>query len=65
MYLFDAYTIPVNTAGLPALSVPCGFADNLPVGLQLIGKPFAEHTLLRAGYAYEDSTEFHKEHPQV
>ena len=65
MYLFDAYTIPVNTAGLPALSVPCGFADNLPVGLQFIGKPFAEHTLLRAGYAYESSTEFHKQHPQV
>jgi aspartyl-tRNA(Asn)/glutamyl-tRNA(Gln) amidotransferase subunit A len=65
MYLFDVYTIPVNTAGLPALSIPCGFADNLPVGLQLIGKPFAEQTLLRAGYAYQGSTEFHKEHPQV
>ncbi len=65
MYLSDVYTIPVNIAGLPALSVPCGFSQGLPVGLQFIGKPFAEHTLIRAAYAYERSTEFHKMHPQV
>ncbi len=65
MYLSDVYTIPVNIAGLPALSVPCGFSEGLPVGLQFIGKPFAESTLLRAAYAYEQSTGFHKMHPQA
>jgi aspartyl-tRNA(Asn)/glutamyl-tRNA(Gln) amidotransferase subunit A len=65
MYLSDVYTIPVNIAGLPALSVPCGFSEGLPVGLHFIGKPFAESTLLRAAYAYEQSTGFHKMHPQV
>ncbi len=54
MYLGDVYTVPVNIAGLPALSLPCG-ADSrgLPIGMQLIGKPFSEPTLYRAGYAFE------------
>lgn len=65
MYLSDVYTIPVNIAGLPAMSVPCGFSEGLPVGIQFIGKPFAESTLLRAAYAYEQSTGFHKMHPQA
>ncbi|MFA6669484.1 MAG: Asp-tRNA(Asn)/Glu-tRNA(Gln) amidotransferase subunit GatA [Bacillota bacterium] len=58
-------TVPANIAGLPALSVPCGFLGNLPVGMQFIGKPFAESTLLRAAYAYQQNTGFHKMHPQV
>jgi aspartyl-tRNA(Asn)/glutamyl-tRNA(Gln) amidotransferase subunit A len=54
MYLNDVFTLPVNLAGLPGLSVPCGFsAGGLPIGLQLIGRPFDEATLLRAGCAYE------------
>jgi aspartyl-tRNA(Asn)/glutamyl-tRNA(Gln) amidotransferase subunit A len=58
-YLEDVFTIPANLAGLPAMSVPCGFAQEegkaLPVGLQLIGKPMDEETLLRVGHAYECS----------
>jgi aspartyl-tRNA(Asn)/glutamyl-tRNA(Gln) amidotransferase subunit A len=54
MYLADIFTISVNLAGIPAMSVPCGFTRaGLPMGLQLLGKPFDEGTLLRAGYAYE------------
>ncbi|MFQ3610397.1 MAG: Asp-tRNA(Asn)/Glu-tRNA(Gln) amidotransferase subunit GatA [Fimbriimonadales bacterium] len=53
MKLSDVLTIPVNLAGLPGLSVPCGFVDGLPVGLQVIGKPFDEETVLRVGYTYE------------
>ncbi|MCD7774302.1 MAG: Asp-tRNA(Asn)/Glu-tRNA(Gln) amidotransferase subunit GatA [Clostridiales bacterium] len=55
MYLGDIYTVPVNIAGLPGLSMPCGKDGNgLPIGMQLIGKAFSESTLLRAGYAYEN-----------
>ncbi|MCX7993392.1 MAG: Asp-tRNA(Asn)/Glu-tRNA(Gln) amidotransferase subunit GatA [Fimbriimonadales bacterium] len=53
MKLADVLTIPVNLAGLPGLSVPCGFVDGLPVGLQIIGKPFDEMTVLRVGYTWE------------
>ena len=54
MYLGDIYTVPVNIAGVPSLSMPCDTApDGLPVGMQLIGKPFSEPTLYRLGYAYE------------
>ncbi len=53
MYLNDLYTIPANLAGLPGLSVPCGMVDGLPVGLQILGKPFDEKTVLRVGHAYE------------
>jgi aspartyl-tRNA(Asn)/glutamyl-tRNA(Gln) amidotransferase subunit A len=61
MYLSDIFTIPVNLAGTCAVSLPCGFsAAGLPIGLQLIGKPFAEAGLLRAAYAFEQATEWHK-----
>lgn len=66
MYLADIFTISVNLAGVPAISVPCGFASgNLPVGLQLIGRHFDEETILRAASAYEQSTEWHKRKPSV
>lgn len=57
------YTYPWNLTGLPALSVPCGFADGLPVGLQLVGKPFDEATILRVGEAYQQATRWHEKHP--
>ncbi len=70
MYLTDVLTIPVNIAGLPGISVPCGFSrgDNgsrLPIGLQIIAKPFDEPSLFRAAYAYEQATDWHKQHPEL
>ncbi len=66
MYLSDVFTIPVNLAGLPGISVPCGFSkDGLPVGLQIIGKPFDEGTILRIANNYEKATEWHKKQPPV
>jgi aspartyl-tRNA(Asn)/glutamyl-tRNA(Gln) amidotransferase subunit A len=60
MYLSDIFTIPVNLAGTCAMSLPAGFSNSgLPIGLQLIGKPFGEETLLQAGYAFEQATEWH------
>lgn len=63
MYLNDVCTISANLAGLPALSMLCGFSNNLPVGLQLIGKPFAEATILRAAYSYEQNRGFAQQKP--
>jgi len=64
MYLSDIFTISVNLAGLPALSLPCGFDDaDLPIGLQIVGPPFGEEALLRAARAYEESTEWHLRRP--
>lgn len=66
MYLADIFTISVNLAGVPGISIPCGFTrDNLPIGLQLIGRHFDEATLLKAAYAYEQSTEWHKRKPAL
>ncbi|MBO7747872.1 Asp-tRNA(Asn)/Glu-tRNA(Gln) amidotransferase subunit GatA [Paenibacillus sp. MWE-103] len=65
MYLNDICTIPVSLAGVPAISVPCGFADGLPVGLQIIGKAFDERTVLRAAHAYEQQTEHHNQRPRL
>ena len=63
IYMLDVTTIPVNMAGLPGISIPCGFADGMPVGVQLIGKALDEETLLRAAYTFEQATEFHKAQP--
>jgi aspartyl-tRNA(Asn)/glutamyl-tRNA(Gln) amidotransferase subunit A len=60
MKLADVCTIPANMAGIPAISLPCGFLGELPVGLQLLSRPFDEETLLRAAYTYEQATEWHK-----
>jgi aspartyl-tRNA(Asn)/glutamyl-tRNA(Gln) amidotransferase subunit A len=66
MYLSDIYTISANLAGVPAISIPCGFSKtNLPLGLQIIGKPFDEETVLRVAYAYEQSTEWHLRRPSL
>lgn len=65
MYLSDVCTIPVNIAGLPAISVPAGFSENLPVGLQVIGPQFGDAMTLRVAHAYEQSTEWHNRHPAI
>jgi aspartyl-tRNA(Asn)/glutamyl-tRNA(Gln) amidotransferase subunit A len=65
MYLSDIFTLTVNLAGVPGLAIPCGFSNNLPVGLQLIGKPFDEQTLLRVGDAYQRTTTWHKQRPSL
>jgi aspartyl-tRNA(Asn)/glutamyl-tRNA(Gln) amidotransferase subunit A len=65
MYLSDVCTLPVNIAGVPAISVPAGFAHGLPVGMQIIGKPFAEEILLRIAFAYEQATDWHKRKPDI
>ena len=65
MYLNDILTIPVSLAGVPAISIPCGFVDEMPVGLQIIGKPFDEQTVLRVSHAFEQNTDHHKRRPQI
>ncbi len=59
MYLSDVCTLPINIAGLPAISVPAGFDNGLPIGLQVIGKPFAEETILKIAHAYQQVTDWH------
>ncbi len=65
MYLNDVFTLPVNIAGLPGISVPCGFVDGLPVGLQVIGRPFDEATVLRVARAYERTQSWSTHHPPL
>jgi len=64
MYMVDVCTLSVNLAGLPAISIPAGMAGNLPVGLQLIGRPFGEGDILRAAYTFEQNTEYHRKFPE-
>ena len=63
MYLSDIYTIAVNLAGLPGMSIPCGFADGLPVGLQLVGDYFSEARLLNTTHRYQQATDWHQKYP--
>ncbi len=65
MYLCDLMTIPVNLAGLPGLSLPCGFAQGLPIGLQIVGDVLQESQVLRAAYAYEQATEWRHQQPDL
>lgn len=66
MYANDVLTVPVNLAGVPAMSVPCGFSsEGLPIGLQIIGKHFDEETVYRAAHAYEQATDHHTKRPQL
>jgi aspartyl-tRNA(Asn)/glutamyl-tRNA(Gln) amidotransferase subunit A len=63
MYLADVFTIPANMAGIPGISIPCGFSEGLPVGLQFLGRPFDEATVLKAAHAYEQSQPWHTKRP--
>jgi len=68
MYLSDIFTVAANVAGICGISIPCGFANpqhRLPIGLQLLGKPFGEETILKLAHAYEQSTGWHKERPPL
>jgi aspartyl-tRNA(Asn)/glutamyl-tRNA(Gln) amidotransferase subunit A len=66
MYLSDIYTISANLAGIPAMSIPCGFTKKgLPAGLQILAKPFNEEMLFRVSYAFEQSTQWHKMKPKI
>ncbi|MDQ0215784.1 aspartyl-tRNA(Asn)/glutamyl-tRNA(Gln) amidotransferase subunit A [Oikeobacillus pervagus] len=65
MYANDILTITVNLAGVPGISIPCGFSGGLPLGLQIIGKHFDESTVYRVAHAFEQATEFHKQKPML
>ncbi|MGJ7035513.1 Asp-tRNA(Asn)/Glu-tRNA(Gln) amidotransferase subunit GatA [Anoxybacillus eryuanensis] len=65
MYANDILTIPVNLAGVPGISIPCGFVNGLPVGLQIIGKHFDESTIYRVAHAFEQATDYHKQKPTL
>ena len=66
MYLSDIFTLSANLAGIPGISVPCGFSsEGLPIGLQIMGAHFDEETLLRTAYHFEQATEFHKQKPEI
>ena len=66
MYLSDIFTIPVNLAGIPAISIPCGLSEQgLPIGLQILSRPFEEELLLRVAYTFEQNTDWHKKKPKI
>jgi len=66
MYLSDIFTISVNLAGIPAIALPCGFSKmGLPIGMQILGRPFDEETILCVAYAYEQATEWHNKKPVI
>lgn len=65
LYLADVDTVPINLAGVPSISVPCGFSEKLPIGMQVIGKHFDEAAIFRTAYAFEENTDFHTKKPEV
>lgn len=65
LYLADVDTVPINLAGVPSISVPCGFSQGLPIGMQVIGKHFDEAAILRTAYTFEENTDFHTKRPEV
>jgi aspartyl-tRNA(Asn)/glutamyl-tRNA(Gln) amidotransferase subunit A len=65
MYLSDVCTLPINIAGIPAISIPAGFSNNLPVGMQIMAKPFNEEMILRIAFAYEQATDWHMRKPNI
>ncbi|MCE8425803.1 MAG: Asp-tRNA(Asn)/Glu-tRNA(Gln) amidotransferase subunit GatA [Candidatus Methanoperedens sp.] len=64
LYLSDVDTVPVNLAGVPSISVPCGFSGGLPIGMQIIGKHFDEAAILRTAFTFEENTDFHNKTPE-
>ncbi|MEM2933432.1 MAG: amidase family protein, partial [Methanocellales archaeon] len=64
LYLADVNTVPVNLAGVPSISIPCGFTRKLPIGLQIIGKHFDEASVLRVAYTFEKNTDYHQHRPR-
>jgi aspartyl-tRNA(Asn)/glutamyl-tRNA(Gln) amidotransferase subunit A len=64
MYLSDVHVVAVNLAGIPALSVPCGFSNGLPIGMQIMGPHLSEETLLKIGHLYQRQTDWHTKHPE-
>jgi len=65
LYLADVNTVPINLAGVPSISLPCGFDNGLPIGLQIIGRHFDEETVLKVAYTFEQNTDFHTMTPEV
>jgi aspartyl-tRNA(Asn)/glutamyl-tRNA(Gln) amidotransferase subunit A len=65
LYMADVNTVPVNLSGVPSISLPCGFSNGLPIGLQIMGKHFDEETIIRTAYSFEQNTDFHKKAPEV
>jgi aspartyl-tRNA(Asn)/glutamyl-tRNA(Gln) amidotransferase subunit A len=65
MYLSDVFTVSLNLAGMCGISIPCGFAEGMPVGLQLMGPALGEGLILRAAHAYEQATEWHTRRPPL
>jgi len=65
LYMADVNTVPVNLSGVPSVSLPCGFSNGLPIGLQIMGKHFDEKTIIRTAYTFEQNTNFHTKAPEV
>jgi len=66
MYLSDIFTLPASLAGIPGISMPCGFSDEgLPIGLQILGRHFEEQKLIRMAYNFEQATDHHRKRPEL
>jgi aspartyl-tRNA(Asn)/glutamyl-tRNA(Gln) amidotransferase subunit A len=65
MYLTDVFTVSLNLVGMCGISLPCGFSDGMPVGLQLMGPALGESAILRAAYVYEQATDWHRRRPNL